>query len=455
MENQKRNAGLYIIIAILTVLVLLLGGYIAYDKFQSSKNIETSKGNELSDVENNQLNDVEEDTENTEGFVYDGVTIPAGFKVSNKIDEKSKEKGLVIIDSNGNEFVWIPVENINEMIMCQGHTETSDCDIVKQNGKLVCKIHNELICGKLYNAYTTADKSFNSKLDSQIYKNSDIKEPAIAIGDEQYCYTVLNFENVEQFKNSMQENFEKMALSVYDNKGFYIGRYEMGNSSNTISKKGSLPTSTCEKETNTWYGLYSMAKSYSTSSVESQMIWGCQYDMVARWLEKSGYNIENSTEWGNYQDASFKYLGSDGKEHIKYASVEDKDYKGFDVKYNILDENNNICYYEIANPEETKTYDKDGNLLENGLDQKYYTSVKIPTGSSEHNKANNIYDMAGNMSEWTQEMLAGYRSVRGGSFGSNGYADSVTARKIGGSSSGKEESSIYDNWGTRITLLLK
>ena len=38
------------------------------------------------------------------------VTIPAGFAVSQVEGENTIEDGLVIIDSNGNEFVWVPVK---------------------------------------------------------------------------------------------------------------------------------------------------------------------------------------------------------------------------------------------------------------------------------------------------------------------------------------------------------
>ena len=37
------------------------------------------------------------------------VTIPAGFAVSQVEGENMIADGLVIIDQNGNEFVWVPV----------------------------------------------------------------------------------------------------------------------------------------------------------------------------------------------------------------------------------------------------------------------------------------------------------------------------------------------------------
>lgn len=49
MESKKSNAGLYVLIGVLCVLVLLLGGYFVYDKVLNNK--ETP-------VENNNINDI-------------------------------------------------------------------------------------------------------------------------------------------------------------------------------------------------------------------------------------------------------------------------------------------------------------------------------------------------------------------------------------------------------------
>lgn len=45
----------------------------------------------------------------------DTATIPAGFAVSQVESENIIEDGLVVIDKNGNEFVWVPVKNFEEM----------------------------------------------------------------------------------------------------------------------------------------------------------------------------------------------------------------------------------------------------------------------------------------------------------------------------------------------------
>ena len=100
-------------------------------------------------------------------------------------------------------------------------------------------------------------------------------------------------------------------------------------------------------QSKTWYGLYSLAKTYTNSknSVTSQMIWGSQYDAMLNFAltgnDKSKIDSEN---YGNYS----------------------------------------------------------GTVLKTGLTR---TSDKI----------NNIYDLGGNLLEWTSEACgSGSRAYRGG-----------------------------------------
>ena len=102
-------------------------------------------------------------------------------------------------------------------------------------------------------------------------------------------------------------------------------------------------------QSKTWYGLYSLAKTYTNNknSVTSQMIWGSQYDAMLNFaLTGNDKSKVESTEYGNYS----------------------------------------------------------GTELKTGLTR---TSDKI----------NNIYDLGGNLYEWTSEAYFTYsRASRGGSY---------------------------------------
>ena len=110
-------------------------------------------------------------------------------------------------------------------------------------------------------------------------------------------------------------------------------------------------------------------------NVETGMIWGCEQDRVLMWLIESGNKTkeqvcENSKDLGNYSNNVVEYVTSSGS--VATASG----------------------------------------------------STRIPAGASEQTKANNIYDLAGNVRDWGMEAgSTSYRRCRGGNcyYGSTKY----------------------------------
>ena len=97
------------------------------------------------------------------------VPIPAGFAVSQVEGENRVDDGLVIIDSNGNEFVWIPVKDVET-----GYVRNTD------------------------------------------YYNYDS-----AIADNNYL--------PDELKNGQSETEEEIEKKlIQESGGFYVGRYEAG-----------------------------------------------------------------------------------------------------------------------------------------------------------------------------------------------------------------------------------
>mgnify|MGYP001074314818 FL=1 len=106
----------------------------------------------------------------------------------------------------------------------------------------------------------------------------------------------------------------------------------------------------------------------ANTNVETGMIWGNQWDRTLMWLIETGSKTkeqiaDDSTSWGNYNNATFEYVNSSGS-----------------------------------------TVTKNEN-----------SGTKIPTGNTEYTKANNIYDLAGNVYDWTMEAgSTDFRVFRGG-----------------------------------------
>ena len=237
-------------------------------------------------------------TENTvmtiEGYK---VTIPAGFAVGTSDNVGKVSTGLVITDSvdsegnsTGNEFVWIPVN--------------SDLT-VGNTGKLMATLQTDSTTdyrGVLYDWRSSQDGSttYNWSSSSKSYREPDI-----------VSYDGGEYDTVGITKPGLQSEYNAMIGSVKAYGGFYVSRYEMSvESGKAISKIAKTPTSAENSETESWYGLYSMAKTYTNSknSVQSSMIWGSQYDAMLNFALASGNDASkvHSTEYGNYSGNPLK-----------------------------------------------------------------------------------------------------------------------------------------------------
>ena len=227
--------------------------------------------------------------------------VPEGFTAIDTADAKwstataETNKGLVIMDGKGNQFVWVPVSSLNSMFMCKKHSSTSDCNIrLTTDGKgIECgsEAHKDTngnycteIVGKLY-AITTGE-SFGTI--NQTYKeDSGLREPdAVTSYDTDTKYTVDN-------RATQLTKYKEMAISVAKNGGFYVGRYESSLINRTTRVvAGAASMSATEDSANMWYGLYAKQNSYASengvsSSVVSNMIWGSQYDAIMNWIGDS------------------------------------------------------------------------------------------------------------------------------------------------------------------------
>ena len=209
----------------------------------------------------------------------DVATVPAGFQVSETLGMNTIKEGLVIQDEEGNQFVWIPVDDINDIAK-----ETSN-----ENG-------NTNYEGKLYDFKSTSAK----EKDGYGVGTESNREPDIISddnnGDNLYIINNLlgtTYLNSSELKNTLQEDYNTIIKSISTYHGFYVGRYEISKSSNNIaqSKPDNTVLTTETGSANKWYGLYAYGKTYNTSSVGSSMIWGSQYDAIMRWMQKERIDV--------------------------------------------------------------------------------------------------------------------------------------------------------------------
>ncbi|MBQ8043506.1 MAG: SUMF1/EgtB/PvdO family nonheme iron enzyme, partial [Clostridia bacterium] len=135
-------------------------------------------------------------------------------------------------------------------------------------------------------------------------------------------------------------------------------------------------------------------ESNSNYGVVSTLTYGVQWDRTVQWFVDTGVMTENqvnktegSTEFGNYND------------HVIAKS----------------DLNDGALVWDYSTSSSGSYVSKDSNTLT--YPKASGKSWALSTGALKDANINNIYDMAGNMYEWTMEGYSTFdRAIRGGSF---------------------------------------
>lgn len=355
------------------IIVILLVTLIVYAFTGKQKNTVVEAEKTELNLANNEYMHVEEDASG------DKVPVPNGYVGSSVTGENEIDTGYVIYEGEGevtdsnveeakksrNQYVWVPVPDVSKFYG------------IDSNGKK---------WGKLYNFTTGTNSSslFDEETGTYPYnwsendgvmtissKTSHREPDYIKNYDTDYRLKTLGLgeETTHELSNQLEQEFNKMLESVEKYGGFYIGRYETGNISQEIPvvRKGNTNISSV-----TWYNMYKRCKNLKgeNQSVETGMIWGNEWDRTLMWLIESGNKTKeeickDSISWGNYKNATFEYENSSGGTSTKNEN----------------------------------------------------SDTRIPTGSTERNKANNIYDLAGNVYDWTMEACStNLRVFRGGCY---------------------------------------
>ena len=388
---NKKERGITLIALIITVIVLLILAAVSIATLTGDNGI-LIKANEAK--EKTKQASIEELRKLTQGeaathleeYEYTDVSgtkvkIPAKCAVSQVEGEDTLENGLVIIDSNGNEWVWIEVP---KNVMPEGLTFENDTDYETLKNAL-----------KDY----TSDYGRLDFTDEWFDVNGDKASESSNLQDRLGCG--LTSEEYSALYN-------KMLKSLYQNFGFWIGRYEAGTTAPRLSSQEITEKAKIQKEMYPYNYIscseaQSLASQISHNTLKtSSLLFGIQWDLVCKFLEVKGLELDeiksNSKNWGNYSDSTFSV--SNGKYAIYNKST------------------NNLGEWKKV----TQIYTK--------MDEGEENSVLFSTGITDRNEKMNIYDLAGNVGEYTLERSTtiGIPCVtRGGVFRNSG---SVAQRGI-------------------------
>ena len=158
----------------------------------------------------------------TEDTLGNPVYIPGGFKIADDSGSTVKD-GIVIEDTSGNQFVWIPVSNINH--------DGSNKIKVDENTEV------EITLGRYTFDTTTGAETI-------VQKGADY---ANTVTLDYYFQELTEFREADQSSYSSTKNATAKDLagfidSVSTNKGYYLARYEASYSSGSAFGVGNDET---------------------------------------------------------------------------------------------------------------------------------------------------------------------------------------------------------------------
>ena len=391
-DTLRRNKGITLIALVVTIIVLLILAGISIAMLTGQNGIlnraaEAKEKTRVAQEDESQKLKGYEDTINqyapssnggstsggSEGGNPTGGSLPTGKGTTPYLPNSTFSKkegdlstGLVIQDANQNEYVWVEVP-----------TTIYDNTEYNSNGA-------------------------KKPSDSENYANIEACLKAYTSNYASSSYGDTN--------SSFTEQYQAMLKSVYTNGGFWIGRYEAGLEEGKDPRTSYVAISASDKaviKPNMYPYNYvtrdeaqTLAQKMDYGDCKGSLIFGIQWDLVLKYIEtKNPAQKSNLTSYsrtiGNYYNSEFTLN------------------RGKFAKYNELSD------WKAYNSEEKPTLVTGSKKKEQSSNS---NAILLTTGATEATNLQNIYDIAGNVYEWTLEFYNTSAPCvrRGGSFGNDG-----------------------------------
>ena len=401
-EKDNKNRGITLIALVVTIVVLLILAGISISMLTGQNGIlnraaeakeKTAKAQE---EEFATLNDYEEMigkyTSNLPSTEYTAPYLPDSNKFE-RVEGTNLSNGLVIREkATGSEYVWVEVPRTTTAYQTAGLDITEFTDTDYNN------IEKDL------HQYTNDYRDGTDYSDS-FYDASD---------DENEAYKSDWFQSEEDYNKAKK----KMLKSIYKNGGFWVGRYEAGIEKNRI-EKGDAATVPLSKANLYPYNYVTrtqakvLAEKIESGSYTSSLMFGVQWDLVLKYIESKNATTQTNLKTdskiiGNYSENLWNITN----ENAKYSTDKGKNFT--------------VCPYK-------KQTDAD---------------ILLTTGADTSFSLMNIYDVAGNVWEWTKEF---YDTIipcvyRGGTHIGDGSSFPAKSRN------GGDVSTSYPSVGFRLGL---
>mgnify|MGYP004655401733 CR=1 FL=1 len=401
------------ITTVVTVTVLFFSVILSTAYMITSTNRKTQLKSELTARETYEkpLNNLDEIREEVTGLPKIDETQP--YFPSNdfkRVKGTNLSNGLVIEDIDGNQYVWVEVPK----------SLYSNTNYNSNNAKKPSSSTDYANIEYCLQQYTATYRKGTSNSDTYAADTANV-----GWFEDEVAYNNL--------KNSMLK-------SVYENGGFYVGRYEAGidtttgtnrtsNTDKNSDGKYTMPSTAPVSKADAYPYTYvtrtqaqNLASNVNSGTKTSSLMFGVQWDLVLAFMSKDKSKItstdvltKNSTTIGNYRDSTFQ-LSQTGQ----YAVY------------------SNYSLSSTWNPSTTPTtsfVDSSRNKQAQSSDG---NGILVTTGTSEKNKVMNIYDIAGNVIEWTLEKTSNTTypcPSRGGNYDYTGSRNPAAYRRSVGTDS--------------------
>ena len=296
--------------------------------------------------------------------------LPTGFT---QVKGTTLKNGLTIQDSTGNQYVWVEVPKTGKVYPTAGLNITE---------------------------FTTDEYT---AIEADLHTYTDVYRDGTIYKDEYYSGVGLTSDEYTNLKKTMLK-------SVYQNGGFYVGKYETGIESGpkTSGSSSTEPTEIPVIKQNAYPYNYvtcsqaqTLASKMKSGNYTSSLMFGVQWDLIMKYLETKGMSQkelkENSTNFGNYYNKLYNITNIESKYYFSHGSGS----KWISGAY--------------------------GTKISNSF-------ILLSTGASDDFCKQGIYDLAGNVAEWTLEYTSESSDPcvkRGGCYSAAGNGEPIAKHNIG------------------------
>ena len=413
-DTLRRNKGITLIALVVTIIVLLILAGISIAMLTGQNGI-LNRAAEAKEKTRAAQEDENEKLQGYEKIINQyAENLPIGEETTPYLPNSTFSKkegdlatGLVIQDANQNEYVWVEVPTT----IYNNTTYNNNGANKPQNADEWKKIRD---CLKAY----TSD-----------YSNSDYKD--------------TNTDGT-----TYSDDYKNMLKSVYTNGGFWLGRYEAGLEGDTprisstaisasdkaVVKQNKIPYNFVTRDE-----AQELATRMNYNGCTSSLIFGIQWDLTLKYIEEKTVELAEEANKDTVRADIKSKLTSNSTTIGNYYNSEFTLNRGKFATYNDLSD------WKSYNSEEKQT-------LVTGSQKQAQSSnsnaILLTTGATEATNLQNIYDIAGNVWEWTLEFYSTSLPcvIRGGSCydsGSSYPAKNRISDNIG---------SYYDGIGFRVGL---